>query len=102
MNCRELRIGNIVMRKADGAIVKVEQITKKKIGYHIEGYVNMKYLRYSEIKPVPLNDEKYNNGDMILPLLEDIMQGTPYEPASVHELQNLWYGLYKRECCNDK
>lgn len=56
MKNNELRIGNYVQHK--GEIVKVEQITKRKIGYHKNGDKSrMHYLKYSEIKPIEITED---------------------------------------------
>ena len=56
MTPQELRIGNLVRYK--GEVVKVEQITKRKIGYHKEeNESRMHYARLSEIEPIPLTEE---------------------------------------------
>lgn len=56
MNPQELRIGNLVRYK--GEVVKVEQITKRKIGYHKEeNECRMHYARLVEIEPIPLTAE---------------------------------------------
>ena len=53
MKPTELRIGNLVM--CNGEVVKVEQITKKKIGYHRhKGETRMNYARLFEI---PITEE---------------------------------------------
>lgn len=61
MKANELRIGNLV--KLNGEIVKVEQITKKKIGYHKEPRENvMHYAKLCEVEPIELTE---NVMDMI-------------------------------------
>ena len=56
MTPQELRIGNLVKYK--GEVVKVEQITKRKIGYHKEtNESRMHYARLVEIEPIPLTEE---------------------------------------------
>lgn len=56
MKNNELRIGNYVQHK--GVIVKVEQITKHKIGYHkYKEKRTMQYLRYSEIEPIEITED---------------------------------------------
>ena len=56
MKNNELRIGNYVQHK--GEIVKVEQITKHKIGYHRYKNKNtMQYLRVSEIEPIEITED---------------------------------------------
>lgn len=56
MKNNELRIGNYVQHK--GEIVKVEQITKRKIGYHkYADKRTMQYLKYSEIEPVEITED---------------------------------------------
>lgn len=61
MKKNELRIGNLV--KLNGEIIKVEQITKKKIGYHKEPRENvMHYAKLYEVEPIELTE---NVMDMI-------------------------------------
>lgn len=56
MKNTELRIGNYVQHNDE--IIKVEQITKRKIGYHKNGDKScMHYLKYSEIKPIEITDK---------------------------------------------
>ena len=56
MKPQELRIGNLV--NYNGKVVKVEQVTKKKIGYHRhKGETRMNYARLCEIEPIPITDE---------------------------------------------
>lgn len=56
MKANELRIGNLV--KLNGEIVKVEQITKKKIGYHKEPRENvMHYAKLCEVEPIVLTED---------------------------------------------
>lgn len=60
MKAEELMIGDWLFYKGQFAAFpfKVEQITKKKVGYHAEPYENrMHYLRLSECKPIPLTPE---------------------------------------------
>lgn len=56
MKKNELRIGNLV--KVRGKIVKVEQITEKKIGYYKEPRENaMHYARLVDIEPIELTKD---------------------------------------------
>lgn len=56
MKTNELRIGNLV--KVRDEIVKVEQITKKKIGYHKEPRENvMHYAKLCEVEPIVLTED---------------------------------------------
>ena len=56
MKANELRIGNLV--KLNGEIVKIEQITKKKIGYHKEPRENvMHYAKLCEVEPIELTED---------------------------------------------
>ena len=54
MKPQELRIGNLV--RYNGEVVKVEQITKRKIGYHAQEN-RMHYTQIAELKPIPLTEE---------------------------------------------
>lgn len=56
MKPQELRIGNLV--NYNGKVVKVEQITKHKIGYHTKpNETRMNYAMLCEIKPIPITEE---------------------------------------------
>lgn len=56
MKNTELKIGNYVQHNDE--IIKVEQITKRKIGYHRNGDKSrMHYLKYSEIKPIEITED---------------------------------------------
>lgn len=66
MKPTELRIGNLVM--CNGEVVRVEQITKKKIGYHRhKGETRMNYARLCEIEPIPITEELLTKIGFILP-----------------------------------
>ena len=66
MKPTELRIGNLVMY--NGEVVRVEQITKKKIGYHRhKGETRMNYARLFEIEPIPITEEWLTKIGFILP-----------------------------------
>lgn len=53
MKPTELRIGNLI--NYNGKVVKVEQITKRKIGYHTKpNETRMNYARLCEIGPIPI------------------------------------------------
>lgn len=56
MKAHELRVGNLV--NYNGKVVKVEQITKRKIGYHTKpNETRMNYARLCEVEPIPITDE---------------------------------------------
>lgn len=56
MKPQELSIGNLVCY--NGKVVKVEQITKHKIGYHTKpNETRMNYARLCEIEPIPITNE---------------------------------------------
>lgn len=56
MKPQELSIGNLVCY--NGKVVKVEQITKHKIGYHTKpNETRMNYARLCEIEPIPITEE---------------------------------------------
>ena len=56
MRPQELRVGNLVCY--NGKVVKVEQITKHKIGYHTRpNETRMNYARLCEIEPIPITEE---------------------------------------------
>ena len=66
MKPQELSIGNLVCY--NGKVVKVEQITKKKIGYHRhKGETRMNYARLFEIEPIPITEELLLKIGFILP-----------------------------------
>ena len=66
MKPQELRIGNLVCY--NGEVVKVEQITKNKIGYHrYKGETRMNYARLQEVEPVPITEEWLTKIGFILP-----------------------------------
>ena len=52
----------------NGEVVRVEQITKKKIGYHRhKGETRMNYARLCEIEPIPITEELLTKIGFILP-----------------------------------
>ena len=56
MKPQELKIGNLLCY--NGEVVKVEQITKHKIGYHTKpNETRMNYARLCEIEPIPITEE---------------------------------------------
>ena len=56
MKPQELNIGNLVCY--NGKVVKVEQVTKHKIGYHTKpNETRMNYARLCEIEPIPITEE---------------------------------------------
>lgn len=56
MKPQELRIGNLV--NYNGKVVKVEQITKHKIGYHTKpNETRINYARLCEVEPIPITAE---------------------------------------------
>lgn len=56
MKPQESRIGNLVCY--NGKVVKVEQITKRKIGYHTKpNETRMNYARLCEVEPIPITEE---------------------------------------------
>ena len=66
MKPQELRIGNLV--NYNGKVVKVEQITKHKIGYHTKpNETRMNYARLCEIEPIPITEELLTKIGFILP-----------------------------------
>lgn len=66
MKPTELRIGNLVMY--EGKVVKVEQITRKKIGYHrYKGETRMNYARLCEVEPIPITEELLLKVGFLLP-----------------------------------
>jgi hypothetical protein len=66
MTPQELSIGNLVCY--NGKVVKVEQITKRKIGYHtIPNETRMNYARLCEVEPIPITEELLTKIGFILP-----------------------------------
>ena len=60
MKYTELSIGNLVYQT--GNIIKVESITKRKVGYHLKPNEScMHYARMSEILPIPITEEILKN-----------------------------------------
>jgi hypothetical protein len=56
MKPQELKIGNLVCY--NGEVVKVEQVTKRKIGYHtIPNETRMNYARLCKIEPIPITEK---------------------------------------------
>lgn len=108
MKNNEFRIGNYVQHK--GEIVKVEQITKHKIGYHkYADKHTMQYLKYSEIEPIEIPKDiaesilykddrlfKVMNIDGSMNIYNEFTQfikSTRY----VHELQNVYFLINNEE-----
>ena len=81
MKPQELRIGNLVNNNCK--VVKVEQTTKHKIGYHTKpNETRMNYARLCEIEPIPITDELlFKNGftdnvsNLIIPRLVSVGNG---------------------------
>lgn len=119
MTPQELRIGNLV--RYNGEVVKIEKITKRKIGYHKEANESrMHYARLSEIEPIELTEEivgKYfiHCGASYL---RDMNRAEIYQTCDgwclnvnnsnysayvssivkhIHELQNTYYLVTKKE-----
>lgn len=56
MKPQELKIGNLVCY--NGKVVKVEQVTKRKIGYHTKpNETRLNYARLCEIEPIPITEK---------------------------------------------
>lgn len=119
MTPQELSIGNFVRYNSE--VVKIEQITKSKIGYHKkENESRMHYARLSEIEPIELTEEivgKYfiHCGASYL---RDMNRAEIYQTCKgshlslnnsnyntyfgtivkyLHELQNVYYFVNKKE-----
>lgn len=92
MNCRDLRIGNLVKDK-NGKIIKVAQVTKKKIGYHTDNYRNLHYLKYNEIEGIRLGDDSFKAARTFADMLKARYNLTR-EIGCLHELQNLNYAIF--------
>ena len=125
MKNNELRIGNYVQHNDE--IIKVEQITKRKIGYHRNGDKSrMHYLKYSEIKPIEITEDLllkngfkkkfnlwfsqdcfvYNDNEVILRQSFDdgswyamivYLELDMFSINYIHKLQNAYYIFTKKE-----
>ena len=119
MTHQNLRTDNLVKYK--GEVVKVEQITKRKIGYHKgENESRMHYARLNELEPIPLTEEiigKYfihcgasfyrDNSRVEIYQVRDgwclSVNNSPYTAyintivEYLHELQNAYYLANKKE-----
>lgn len=105
MKPNELRIGNIVKLKDSGECVRVERLSRKKVGFHYGNDGSRGYSRkYSEIEGVLIFDfyDKIDcTGLMWFPdkgedesLLYDYCGTTV---SYIHELQNLLFALWGEE-----
>lgn len=119
MTPQELRINNLVRYNSE--VVKIEKITKRKIGYHKEeNESRMHYARLNEIEPIELTEEivgKYfiHCGASYL---RDMNRAEIYQTCKgwclnlnnsnysayvssivkhIHELQNAYYLVTKKE-----
>lgn len=108
MNTRELRIGNFV--RVDGRIVKVNGITRHKIGYAPEPN-RERYARAREVKPVVITHEIFDrcrfqydmigcagwrekyDGTLAVTLNDD----DKYVADTLHDLQNLYFAMTHEE-----
>lgn len=120
MKANELRIGNLV--KVKGEIVKVEQITKKKIGYHKEPRENvMHYARLCEVEPIDISKDVlrkikldfnkkcndyyfYKDGRLVFGCyfsndycLVSFYHFMAIKRMQLHELQNMYYIITNEE-----
>lgn len=88
MKPQELRIGNLVCY--NGKVVKVEQITKHKIGYHTKSNeTRMNYARLCEIEPIPITEEWLTKCEFDEPC--DGVYEHNYEEFEVtKEVENWW------------
>ena len=119
MKAEDLRIGNLV--RYNGEVVKIEQITKRKIGYHKEeNESRMHYARIAEIEPIVLTEEIVGKYFIhcLTSYLRDMNRAEIYQTRDgwrltlnnstytiivsaivkyLHELQNLYYFVNKKE-----
>lgn len=120
MKKNELRIGNLV--KLNGEIIKVEQITKKKIGYHKEPRENvMHYAKLCEVEPIDISKDVlrkikldfkknyndyyfYKDGRLVFECyfcndycLVSFYQFMAIKRIQLHELQNMYYIMTNEE-----
>lgn len=104
MKPTELRLGNYVKIKDNDTIVKVERITRRKVGFFYGNDKSRGYFRkYSEIAPVLIREVKDR-----LPTIPDLMWADKamcedlyyYKDlviTDLHELQNIHYALTGNE-----
>lgn len=58
IKANELTNGFFVRRISDGSVIKVECVTKKKVGYHTKPKESrMYYIPLSQIEPIPITEE---------------------------------------------
>ncbi len=97
MNVCELRIGNYVM--VDGKIVKVNSITRRKIGFC--NYGRERYVRAANVEPVTITKEIADRCEVYLSLDNGkygVLIGNGFEDVeNLHTLQNLYFMEYKKE-----
>lgn len=96
MNVRELRIGNYVM--VDGKIVKVNGITRRKIGF-CSG--RERYARAGDVEPVPITKDIADRCEVYLSLDNGkygVLVGNGFmDVENLHTLQNLYFMEHNRE-----
>lgn len=70
MKPQELRVENLVCY--NGEVVKVEQITKHKIGYHTKpNETRMNYARLCEVEPIPITEELLTKSGFVKRIYSD-------------------------------
>lgn len=100
MKKNELRIGNLV--KLNGEIIEVEQITKKKIGYHKEPRENvMHYARLWEIEPIELTEDWTKEHIKHIEYIGFIVDMNIYAISSETQLIFSKGQIYRVYCIND-
>ena len=100
MKANEFHIGNLV--KVRGEIVKVEQITKKKIGYHKEPRENvMRYAKLYEVKPIELTEDWTKEHIKCIEYIGFITDMNIYGIPSVMQLIFSKGQIYRVYCIND-
>lgn len=121
MKPQELSIGNLVCY--NGKVVKVEQITKHKIGYHTKpNETRMNYARLCEIEPIPITKEWLTKSGFVKRIYTDKVyesekgmlsaiyfiegsicdiqaecNGATIQCTHLHQLQNAYYLVTSKE-----
>lgn len=70
----ELQIGDYVL--IDGKPRRVESITKKKVGYHINPQTDKRlyYARLYDVEPLPFDEARRNDpGELLIPLEDNVL-----------------------------
>ena len=79
----QLTIGDFVL--IDGKIRRVEQITKRKIGYHITPTDQMHYARLCEVAPVEIRELEVKGSKHKMILNDNIVVDFDGEPLTIDQ-----------------